>query len=223
MDFILYANYYLANKDPTLLLDPEKLPQYSEKTFQTLFKHFVATATTTLGTGRTQRAESGRMSYQNSNNGNDTISERVEALTMNETATWLSLAIIFILVVILITVIVAMHTVCPSTLIQHQIECLADVLVMVPGSDELLSMVHEKGVEGMETSGVKTRLGWFRDRRGLVRWGIKVIGGDVEWVDGPDEEEERNGEAVTKGHGWKNVFARSWDKSRVHSRRRQRE
>jgi hypothetical protein len=109
---------------------------------------------------------------------------------MNETATWLSLAIIFALIVILVVVIVALQTVYPSDSMQFRVECLADVLLMVAGSDEVVSMVHERGVEGMKQSGFMTRLGWFRDKSGVVRWGIEVVGGDVEWVDGPEELEE---------------------------------
>jgi hypothetical protein len=109
---------------------------------------------------------------------------------MNETATWLSLAVIFALIVILVVVIVALQTVHPSDSMQFHVECLADVLLMVAGSDEVVTMVHERGVEGMKKSGVVTRLGWFRDKTGVVRWGIEAVGGEVEWVDGPEDLEE---------------------------------
>jgi hypothetical protein len=40
-------------------------------------------------------------------------------------------------------------------------------------------------------------LGWFRDRRGIVRWGIEIVDAEgVEWTDGPEEsveDEEVNG------------------------------
>tara|TARA_R110002003_G_scaffold68_14_gene6177 strand:+ start:13313 stop:13774 length:462 start_codon:yes stop_codon:yes gene_type:complete len=86
MDFMSYANYYLANKDPTLLLDPEKLLQHSEKTFQTFFKHFAATGTTTIETGQTRSAVYDAFpGLWIGSNG--TLSERIEVLTMNETAT----------------------------------------------------------------------------------------------------------------------------------------
>tara|TARA_R110002003_G_scaffold68_14_gene6178 strand:+ start:13859 stop:14128 length:270 start_codon:yes stop_codon:yes gene_type:complete len=73
---------------------------------------------------------------------------------------------------------------------QFRVECLADVLLMVAGSDEVVTLVHERGVEGMKKSGVMTKSGWFRDSGGVVRWGIEVVGGDVEWVDGPERMEE---------------------------------
>lgn len=80
---------------------------------------------------------------------------------------------------------------------QRHVECLADVLLMVAGSDGLLQLVHERGVEGLKKSDVITRLGWFRDRRGIVRWGIEIVDAEgVEWIDGPEEsveDEEVNG------------------------------
>ena len=44
MDYMSYANFVLANKDPTALLNSTLLQQHSEKTFQTFFKHFVTSA-----------------------------------------------------------------------------------------------------------------------------------------------------------------------------------
>jgi hypothetical protein len=218
MDFMSYANYYLANKDPTLLLDPEKLLQHSEKTFQTFFKHFAATGTTTLGTGQTRSAvyDDSRRFLSEEDRINWTLSERIDILTMNETATWLSLAIIFALIVILVVVIVALQTVYSSDSMQFRVECLADVLLMVAGSDEVIRMVHERGVEGMKKSGVMTRLGWFRDKRGVVRWGIEVVGGNVEWVDGLEDleedgtssEEQKDKKVMPGGALWAKV--RSW-------------
>ncbi|KAH7095344.1 hypothetical protein FB567DRAFT_512389 [Paraphoma chrysanthemicola] len=215
MDFMSYANYYLADKDPALLLDPTRLLEHSQTTFQTFFKHFVTSGTTDKGTGKVRSAVYDDVrSY--SNRGNWTawsMSERIEILTMNETATRLSLAIIFILIVILIVVFVALRTVYPSDSLQHRVECLADVLLMIAGSDEIVHMVHERGVDGIEKSGVMTKLGWFRDKRGVVRWGIELVGGDVEWVDGPDEDEDgdesKDEEAVPKGQRKRSMLTRS--------------
>jgi hypothetical protein len=109
---------------------------------------------------------------------------------MNEVATWLSLGIIFILIVILSVLIVSLQVVYPTSCVQHHVECLADVLVMVAGSDELKRLMHEQGLEHLETCSVETRLGWFRDKRGVVRWGIEVVDGDVEWLEGPKSSAE---------------------------------
>jgi hypothetical protein len=59
---------------------------------------------------------------------------------------------------------------------------------MVAGSDELMRVVQERGAEGFERSGVETRLGRFKDRRG-----VEVVGRDVEWVDGPEIGQDGEG------------------------------
>ena len=187
MDFMSYSNYHRVNKDPSALLDPDVLLRHSEKTFQTFFKHFASTGRYTFGGD----GEMAVYDDKDFNRVNGTLSERINILVMNETATWLSLAIIFLLIVILIILIVSLQVVYPSTSMQRRVECLADVLFMVAGSDDFLQLVHERGVEGLKKNDVITRLGWFRDRRGIVRWGIEIVDAEgVEWVDGPEESVE---------------------------------
>jgi hypothetical protein len=196
VDFMSYANWHLAGKDSVALLNTTTLLAHSEMTFQTFFRHFVNTGTADLnGIPRNRYGNSGlplRPTYENvfsPDDVNGTYTTRIEILAMNETATWISLVIIFLLILILSILIVSLQVVYPSSCMQRHVECLADVLVMIAGSDELMKVVRERGVEGFEKSEVKTRLGWFRDRRGVVRWGVEVVGRDVEWVDGPDKGE----------------------------------
>jgi hypothetical protein len=118
---------------------------------------------------------------------NGTFTECIKVLAMNETTTWLSLSIIFLLIIILVVLIASLQIVYPSTSMQHHVQCLADVLLMVAGSDELVGLVHEHGIIGVENSGVKTRLGWFKDKRAVARWGIEVADGHVEWMGAPEE------------------------------------
>jgi hypothetical protein len=67
----------------------------------------------------------------------------------------------------------------------RDVHLIADVLVLVAGSNNLLELVHERGVELKKADDVKTMLGWFKDKHGDVRWGVEVVGGRdaVEWVD----------------------------------------
>ncbi|KZM27144.1 uncharacterized protein EKO05_0004684 [Ascochyta rabiei] len=192
MDYMSYANFVLANKDPTALLNTTLLQQHSEKTFQTFFKHFVATANWTYG-GKfsvSRAAYEELWSYQRQAEKFDGIvTERIEVLSMNKVATWLSLVILFLLMIILVILIVTLQVVYPRTSMLRRVECLADVLAMVAGSDELNKLIGEVGVEGMEKVGIKTRLGWFRDKRGTVRWGVEIVGGNVQWLDGPKKIE----------------------------------
>jgi hypothetical protein len=55
---------------------------------------------------------------------------------------------------------------------------------MVAGSDNLVSLVHKRGVEGIKKSGVEIRLGWFTDKRGIDRWGIELA--SAKWLDEQD-------------------------------------
>ncbi|KAF3042745.1 hypothetical protein E8E12_009756 [Didymella heteroderae] len=190
-DYMSYANFVLANKDPTALLNTTLLQKYSEKTFQTFFKHFVTSANWTYGgeASMSRAAYEELSGYQQQNEKFDgVVTERIEVLSMNKVATWLSLTILFLLMIILVIIIVALQVAYPRTSMLRQVECLADVLAMVAGSDELVRWVNDVGVEGMERAGIKTRLGWFRDKRGIVRWGVEVVDGCVEWVDRPEKQ-----------------------------------
>lgn len=190
MDFMSYSNYFLAKQDATALLDPDTLLKQSEKTLQTFFKHFATTGRWSYGNNDKRTVYDDVHSLYQGEEVNGTLAERIEVLAMNEIATWLSLTIIFLLIAILVVLIVSLQVVYPSTSMRHHIECLADVLLLVAGSEELMKTVQE-GVDGPENSVVRTRLGWFKDRSGVVRWGIEVVGAEgVEWLDGPEKEKE---------------------------------
>jgi Fe2+ transport system protein B len=197
VDFMSYANWHLANKNSEALLNTTTLLQHSEKTLQTFFKHFVHTGT--WGSGR-HRAAYGSVNSPDYVNG--TFTQRIDVLTMNETATWISLAILILLMVILVVLIVGLQVVYPSSCMQHHVECLADVLTMVAGSDALISLIEEQGVENFAKSGRMTRLAWFKDRRGDVRWGVELVDAEgVEWIDGPGEVES-DGDEVEESLLW---------------------
>jgi hypothetical protein len=192
MDFVSYASYILAGAHPTALLDGAALQIHSEKTLQTFFKHFVTSGRWTYGSKEKTAAYEDTLRYADRAEGE--VSQRIEVLTMNAVATWLSLGIVLLLMGILCILIVALQVVYPRKAMQRKVECLGDVLGMVAGSDGLVGLVREGEIVG---EGPKIRLGWFRDRRGTVRWGVEAVG-EVEWVDGPEEEvvdeEDRAGE-----------------------------
>lgn len=182
MDFMSYANYVLASENYTALLDVETLSKYSERTFQTFFKHFVVSAR-----WGDERAAYERVDPQNAQRTKVTVSTRTKSLGMSKTATWLSLAIIFLLIIILIVLMLSLEIVYPKTSMQRNIDCIADVLLMVAGSDDLVSFIQENDERVLKKSNAKTRLGWFRDKRGVVRWGIEFED-EVEWVNNPGNE-----------------------------------
>jgi hypothetical protein len=183
MDFMSYANLHKVGNDPNALLDTALLLDHSEKTFQTFFKHF-AVSGNWLASGNIPKSTVFQQKQGlYSSNINGTVTERIEILSMNETATWLSVAILVVLIVILVVLIVSLQVVYPKNSMQHRVECLADVLAMIASSEELVNMAHETDIGKMEGSSVQTRLGWFRDKRGDVSWGVEIADGSVEWVE----------------------------------------
>ncbi|KAJ5552258.1 hypothetical protein N7494_001636 [Penicillium frequentans] len=226
MDFMTYAMYTMAGKDPTALLDPETFTQLAEKTYTTFFQHFVSNnVSMETGGWAYQKVNaslpsdigpvidwsayylSGRTvsKYQDVNPISHTnrtvsahISQRVELLQMNAVAVWLSIGIMGWL--ILTTIVVAiLHRRYFGSLVRN-VECLGDVLVLISGSANFLQVVREiesgKLLAG-DYEGLRTRLGWFVDEDGGLRWGIEMEesygeGPGVHWVSEPEFSKERN-------------------------------
>lgn len=184
MDYMSYANFVLADKNATALLNTTILRQHSERTFQTFFKHFATTANWTYGGPYADSQAVYEESSFDRTTGkfNGTVTERIEVLHMSKVATWLSVIILLLLMAILAVLIVGLRVVYPSTSMLRNVECLADVLAMVAGSDELVKLIDEIGIEGMKKAEVTTKLGWFRDKRGVTRWGVEVVNKNVEWI-----------------------------------------
>jgi hypothetical protein len=206
MDLMTYSMYNLANRDPSALLDYKTLVTHAGRTFETFFQHFVSNGLS---------LEAGGLAYQKINddsmkeigspitwNGtalpqhqyasqhtNRTaeghISNRIQVLHMNAIATYLTVAIVVWLIgtTVVITFLQRKYT---STLVRD-IQLIADVLVLVAGSDNLLELLKERGSGVKRAEDISTMLGWFKDRDGEVRWGIEVVGGRdaVEWVEAP--------------------------------------
>ncbi|KAF9697965.1 hypothetical protein EKO04_004197 [Ascochyta lentis] len=182
MDFMSYSNLYQANMDPLALLDTDVLMNYSQRTFQTFFQHFAS---------QTKWVNGQMMAYESNASDNIgkvevTTTQRIETLTMVTSATWLSLAIIFILVIIASILIVSLKIVYPHDILPSNIECLSDLIALVEGSEGLLWFAQRHDIKTLRESGLKTRLGWFKDRGGAVRWGIELIDAPgVEWIEKP--------------------------------------
>ncbi|KAF2129747.1 hypothetical protein P153DRAFT_366257 [Dothidotthia symphoricarpi CBS 119687] len=187
MDFMSYSNYVQANKDPTALLNAETLLKYSQHTFQTFFQHFASQTSWIDGQPMVHQKISGQKV--------DVITtERIEVLAMVEGATWLCLAILFLLVVILGVLVVSLKQVYPRKTMLCDLECLADVLAMIENSHELLRLVEKYTMKELKERGMKTRLGWFRDTKGVLRWGIEVVDvNGVEWVEKREDLSVKDG------------------------------
>lgn len=182
MDFMSYSNLYQANMDPNVLLDDDILTNYTQHTFQTFFQHFAS---------QTKWLDGQLMAYESTSGDHPqrvqvTLTERIETLQMVRSATWLSVAIIFILVIILIVLIVALKVVYPHDILRNNIESLADMLALIEGSEGLLWFAERHDIRTLRESGMTTRLNWFKDRAGTTRWGIELVDAPgVEWIEKP--------------------------------------
>lgn len=203
--------YKMVKEDSTALLDPDKFLALTEKTFSTFFQHFISN-NNSLETG-------GGWGYQEVNtklpadidaNNTDsksypvieaTVSQRVEMLKMNSVAVWISIGILCWLV--LTTVMIAILQRRYFDQLVRNVESLGDVLVLVAGSPNLLQVVRDiqsghlsKG----EFESLLTRLGWFVDQDGELRWGIEMEkpfkeGPDIKWVSSPYFSDESGAKA----------------------------
>ncbi|KAF2424497.1 hypothetical protein EJ08DRAFT_595123 [Tothia fuscella] len=103
-----------------------------------------------------------------------TISTQVECLRINHTALWLST---FVLAGLSITlIIIAALEGRYLKLLLRNVECMADLFVLVAGSENLLRLLRERGIESLcQDKQLLTKLGWFKDYKGEVMWGIEVF------------------------------------------------
>jgi hypothetical protein len=182
-EFMSYANLVQAKMDPLALLDPEVLLKHTQRTFQTFFQHYASQAKWTDGSMMAYE----RISEDEAEKVEVVVTERIETLSMVPLATWLYFCIIFILVLILITILITLKLEYPANILEHDVDCLADVIALIEGSPELSGYTERWGIDELKRSGLKTRLGWFRYRGGVVRLGIEIEDAEgIEWVERPE-------------------------------------
>jgi hypothetical protein len=203
-----YAAYHLTGRDPEALLDSVLLINLTQRVFQTFFQHFVSDGVPLIDGGWAyQRINESlpqdlpppidqnrdfiaQRQYPMLNTNNSTIanvSETVDVLRMSLKATCLTISTLLWLIITTIFVIIMQYR--HAHLMIRKVECIADVLVLIVGSDNFLKLVDERGIDLVKDDTVFTRLGWFRKIDGEVRYGIEVVGGEnaVEWVEPPDD------------------------------------
>ncbi|KAJ5239461.1 hypothetical protein N7468_004080 [Penicillium chermesinum] len=226
MDFMTYSMYSMAGKDPKALLDPDTFTHLAQKTYTTFFQHFISKniSMETGGWGYQKINASlpaslqevvdidqlglpGKTAskYQDKkhpiSHTNRTVqvhvSQEVELLQMNTVAVGLSIGILGWLV--LTTAVVALAQKHYFGSLVRNVESLGDVLVLIAGSANFLQVVRE--IEAGRLSpddyeNLRTRLGWFMDEEGHLRWGIEMEqsygeGPDVNWVTKPTFSKEK--------------------------------
>lgn len=206
MDLMTYSMYSLVDKDPRALLNYTTLVEKAGQTFSTFFQHFVQHELSLkqggltyqnmddhsldgigapLDINGTELPQAQYASPKSSQKVEALVSNRIQVLHMNTIATYLTVAILIWLIgtTAVVTCLQRKYT----ALLVRDVQLIADVLVLVAGSDNFLRLIEQQGIALKKNRDVKTMLGWFRDSDGQVRWGVEVVGGRnaVEWVDPP--------------------------------------
>lgn len=193
LDFMSYSMFSAAKRDPKALLNEEMMQQLASKAFSLFFQHYVS---------RNVSLEVGGWAYQPINAslphdllptaGDDPlkpeelqppshtnrtavvkISRQVEMLQTSPIAVWLSVSILAWLITTALVIAVVQRTQLKRLL--RDVECIADVLLLVAGSENLLQLVREKGPFGLVDEGsFVAGLGWFQTRGGDMKWGIEI-------------------------------------------------
>jgi hypothetical protein len=135
-----------------------------------------------------------------------TISTRVEVLRINPVAFWIA-ASILIWIIITIIILASVQD------MMRNVECIADMLVLIAGSERLLAVIREKSVDTiLKEDKILTRLGWFRDADGTMRWRIELVEEEQvhmqpirlgpEYMPVPDSSEQEDADTVSGPHTW---------------------
>lgn len=202
LDFMSYASFSQVGKDGEALLDYDTLLRETQRTFSTFFTHFVTTGVSLETGGRAYQSRGNQLDPdigpptpwqipQTAPGGRDpvkysdlpaqntdptaraTISMRVQVQRMSLPATWLSVAILLALALVALVLSCLQRRYFRGMV--RNVESIADILVLLAGSEKFLALVPEKGVEALKRdTNVYLQLGWFEDSRGEWRWGIEV-------------------------------------------------
>jgi hypothetical protein len=109
----------------------------------------------------------------NNQNGTATLTTSVETLSLNKKAFWVATGILVSLTCIMVTFIILNQNYSGGMI--RNVECIADVIVLIAGSERLLALVQEKGIEAIvKEDKIHTQLSWFEDDDGKQRWGIEL-------------------------------------------------
>ncbi|KAI4864223.1 hypothetical protein F4820DRAFT_458947 [Hypoxylon rubiginosum] len=191
VDLLTYSMLSLVENDHQALLDVETLKRTTQQTFATLFQHFVNNNVT---------PKNGGYAYQSINETfpddiglprepqNNTrpiearvppetvtlhISRPVELLQMSGPAAWICIILLAYLLITCVILTIAARQY--NKLLPKQVNSIADVAVLLAGSDKLLAIARETSIDIIKYDAASTsKLGWFQDGNGAVRWGVEL-------------------------------------------------
>ncbi|CZT43812.1 uncharacterized protein RSE6_03900 [Rhynchosporium secalis] len=200
LDYMSYSMLKMAGDDQASLLNHNKLQELAEITFTTYFQHYASQNVLMNGSGgrafqranETLAADMGppawaydatkvgpaRVKVAVSPTTMASVSQPVEMLHMSPTAVWLCLVILIWLIITMVAVLALKKRYFSPLL--GGVETIADVAMMVAGSDRYLELARREGATGMRADkSFRTKLGWFRIGGGEVRWGIELADDDT--------------------------------------------
>jgi len=195
VDYMTYSMLSLAQNDSLALLDANNLTSLAQLTFTTFFQHFASMAVSIDGDGgwvyervgatlpsdlgsplsgeSPNRAPSTSVQFTNTTT-LISIERPIEILRMSPLAFALCLGILMWL--ILTTILILILKKRYFSPLMEKVETIADIAILVAGSERLLRFAAEKGPVALQADkSFKARLGWFRTSTGEVRWGIELI------------------------------------------------
>ncbi|KAI1457939.1 hypothetical protein F4805DRAFT_457381 [Annulohypoxylon moriforme] len=197
-DLMTYSMLSLVNYDHDALLDPDTLQRTAQQTFTALFQNYASNnisyttggyvfqppnealpsdLDTPVANNNNKRADT------SSSPSDSTISlhvqRPVELLKMSKPAAWICMLILGYLIVATVILTVASRRY--TRMLLRKIDSIADVIVLMAGSEKLLKEAREKSTAQLKGDrATKARLGWFTGADGTQRWGIELVGRDDE-------------------------------------------
>ncbi|KAI1106361.1 hypothetical protein F4804DRAFT_330350 [Jackrogersella minutella] len=194
VDLMTYSMLSLVNYDHEALLDMNTLQSTAQKTFTALFQNY-ASNNVSFETGGyvfqspsealpsdldtivnyTRRADDAAAPASSTVTLH--VSRPVELLQMSKPAAWICMLILGYLIVASVILTVASRRY--TKMLLRRIESIADIVVLMAGSEKLLQLAREKSIRDLKADhSTKARLGWFTGADGTLRWGIELVGGD---------------------------------------------
>lgn len=194
LDYMSYSMFTLVDSDPLALLDQATLERTSQQVFSTFFQHYAsASVTTGNGGGAFQKLDErlpadltdvtdrSMVDPPANPRAGEMVSvevmQPVEVLQMSRVAAAIALAVLLWLLVT--TVALTYRSRDYKARLRWRVETIADVLVMVAGSERLIKLLNEKGLRGAKYDpAAREVLREFTTDGGTVRWGIELTAGD---------------------------------------------
>ncbi|KAI2467832.1 hypothetical protein F4781DRAFT_298912 [Annulohypoxylon bovei var. microspora] len=186
-DLMTYSMLSLVDYDHEALLDLDTLQRTAQQTFSALFQNYASTNVSFTSGGYVFQSPNETLpdldtiinKRADASSSDSTVTlhvqRPVELLQMSKPAAWICMVILGYLIVACVILTIASRRYTKTLL--RKIDSIADVIVLMAGSEKLLKEAREKSTAQLKSDRVtKARLGWFTGADGTQRWGIELVG-----------------------------------------------